>query len=45
VAGIRPDGHFRYFTQPLPRGSHDITVTGQNRRGGTKIVPVTIVIP
>jgi hypothetical protein len=45
VAGIRPDGHFRYFTQPLPRGSHDIVVTGQNRRGGTHITHVTIVIP
>jgi len=45
VAGIRPDGQFRYFTQPLPRGSHNITVTGQNRRGGTRIEHVTIVIP
>jgi hypothetical protein len=45
VAGIRPDGRFRYFTQPLPRGSHDLTVTGQNRRGGTAIQHVTIVVP
>jgi hypothetical protein len=45
VAGIRPDGHFRYFTQPLPRGTHDLAVTGQNRRGGTAIQHVTIVIP
>ena len=45
VAGIRPDGHFRYFTQPLPRGSHDLTVTGQNRRGGTAIRHVTILVP
>ena len=45
VAGIRPDGRFRYFTQPLPRGSHDLAVTGQNRRGGTAIRRVTIVIP
>jgi hypothetical protein len=45
VVGIRPDGHFRYFTQPLPRGSHDMTITGQNRRGGTAIRRVTIVVP
>ena len=45
VAGIRPDGHFRYFTQPLPRGSHDLALTGQNRRGGTAIRRVTIVVP
>ncbi len=45
VADIRPDGHFRYFTQQLTRGSHDIAVTGQNRRGGTAIRRVTIVIP
>lgn len=45
VAGIRPDGHFRFFTQPLPRGSHDIAVTGQNRRGGTGFTRVTIVVP
>ena len=45
VADIRPDGHFRYFTQPLSRGSHEIVVTGQNRRGGTAIKRVPIVIP
>jgi len=45
VAGIRPDGHFRYFTQPLPRGSHELTVTGQNRRGGTGFTRITIVVP
>jgi hypothetical protein len=45
VADIRPDGHFRYFTQPLPRGSHDLTIMGQNRRGGTSIRPISIVIP
>ena len=45
VADIRPDGHFRYFTQPLGRGSHEIVVTGQNRRGGTAIKRVSIVIP
>jgi hypothetical protein len=45
VADIRPDGHFRYFTQPLPRGSHELTIMGQNRRGGTNIRPISIVIP
>jgi len=45
VADIRPDGHFRYFTQALARGSHEIVITGQNRRGGTAIKRVPIVIP
>jgi hypothetical protein len=45
VADIRSDGHFRYFTQPLPRGSHELTIMGQNRRGGTNIRPISIVIP
>lgn len=45
VADIQRDGHFRYFTQPLSRGSHEIVVTGQNRRGGTAIKRVPIVIP
>jgi hypothetical protein len=45
VAGIKPDGHFTYFTEPLAKGSHTIMVTGQNRRGGTKTFPVQIVIP
>jgi hypothetical protein len=45
VADIRPDGRFRYFTQPLSRGNHDLTIMGQNRRGGTNIKPISIVIP
>jgi hypothetical protein len=45
VADIRTDGTFRYFTQPLTRGSHEIVITGQNRRGGTAIKRVSIVIP
>jgi hypothetical protein len=45
VAGIKPDGHFSYFTEPLSKGSHTIMVTGQNRRGGTKTFPVQIVVP
>jgi hypothetical protein len=45
VADIQPDGHFRYFTQPMTRGSHAIVITGQNRRGGTAIKRVEVVIP
>jgi hypothetical protein len=45
VADIRPDGHFRYFTQPLSRGSHDLTIMGNNRRGDTVIRPISIVVP
>jgi hypothetical protein len=45
VADIRPDGHFRYFTQPMDRGSHTIVITGQNRRGGTAIKKVDVVVP
>jgi hypothetical protein len=45
VADIEPDGKFHYFTMPLARGDHDITITGQNRRGGTAIKRVSILIP
>jgi hypothetical protein len=45
VADIKPDGHFRYFTEPMSRGSHTIVITGQNRRGGTAIKRVDVVIP
>jgi hypothetical protein len=45
VADIGSDGHFRFFTQPMARGSQVIVITGQNRRGGTKITKVPIVIP
>jgi hypothetical protein len=45
VADIRSDGTFSYFTAPLTRGSQTIVVTGQNRRGGTAIKRVGIVIP
>jgi len=44
VGNIQPDGSFRNFTGPLPKGSHEIVITGQNRRGGTKIRRVRIVI-
>jgi hypothetical protein len=45
VADIQPDGKFRYFTQPMPRGDHEIVITGQNRRGGTATKRVDLVIP
>jgi hypothetical protein len=45
VADVRPDGVFKYFTAPLSRGSQTIVLTGQNRRGGTAIKRVEIVIP
>jgi hypothetical protein len=45
VADIQADGRFRYFTQPMARGSHTIVVTGQNRRGGTAIKRTDVVVP
>lgn len=45
VANIQPDGKFRFFTQPLQRGSQTIVITGQNRRGDTATKRVDIVIP
>ncbi|HUJ81110.1 MAG TPA: FecR domain-containing protein [Candidatus Acidoferrales bacterium] len=45
VADIKPDGTFRYFTEAMTRGSHEIVITGQNRRGGTAIKRVEVVIP
>ncbi|HEV2521618.1 MAG TPA: FecR domain-containing protein [Candidatus Acidoferrales bacterium] len=45
VADIRGDGSFKYFTAPLTRGSQTIVITGQNRRGGTAIKRVEIVVP
>jgi FecR protein len=45
VADIQPDGRFRYFTPPMTRGSHTIVITGQDRRGGTAIKRVDVVIP
>ena len=45
VADIQGDGEFKYFTAPLTRGSQTIVLTGQNRRGGTAIKRVEIVIP
>jgi len=45
VADVRGDGQFKYFTSPLTRGSQTIVLTGQNRRGGTAIKRLEIVIP
>lgn len=45
VPSVQPDGRFRFFTDPLSRGSHTLVITGQNRRGGTAIKRVPIVIP
>src|ERR1700730_10948607 len=45
VGDIHPDGTFKYFTQSVGRGSHTIAVTGQNRRGGTVIKHMEIVVP
>ncbi len=45
VADIQSDGKFRFFTEPMQRGSHEIVITGQNRRGGTAIIRQEVVIP
>jgi hypothetical protein len=45
VADLRTDGTFHYFTPPMTRGSQTIVITGQNRRGGTAIKRVSIVVP
>jgi len=45
VGNIQPDGRFRHFTPPLARGTHQILITGQNRRGGMAFKRITIVIP
>lgn len=45
VADLRADGTFHYFTPPMTKGSQTIVITGQNRRGGTAIKRVSIVIP
>jgi hypothetical protein len=45
VANIKADGRFQHFTEPMARGSQTIVISGQNRRGGTAIKRVPIVIP
>ncbi len=45
VFNIAPDGTFRHFTAPLPsKGSHEITITAQDRHGNTKTIRKTVVI-
>ena len=45
VADVQNDGAFKYFTAPLSRGPQTIVLTGQNRRGGTAIKRIEIVVP
>src|SRR5579864_6660104 len=45
VADIGPDGKFRHFTQPMTSGAHEIVITGQDRRGGTAVKRVPVVVP
>lgn len=45
VEDIRPDGQFFFFTRSLPKGEQTLVITGQNRRGGTKILRKQILIP
>ncbi|HET8926186.1 MAG TPA: hypothetical protein VFN26_24595 [Candidatus Acidoferrum sp.] len=42
---VAPDGTFRHFTRPLEPGQHTISVIGSNRRGGTAMKQVSIVVP
>jgi hypothetical protein len=45
VPNIAPDGTFRHFTEPLEPGQHTISIIGSNRRGGTAMKQVPIVVP
>ena len=45
VANIAPDGTFRHFTEALDPGQHTLSVIGSNRRGGTNMKQVSIVVP
>jgi len=45
VFSISPDGTFRGFTSPFPQsGSNEITITAQDRKGGTNTIRKTVVI-
>ncbi|TAM81428.1 MAG: hypothetical protein EPN47_11735 [Acidobacteria bacterium] len=45
VFNIAADGTFRHFTSPLPRkGSNQVTITAQDRKGNTKTIRKTVVI-
>jgi len=39
------DGTFRHFTEQLDPGQHTISIIGSNRRGGTAMKQVSIVVP
>ena len=45
VPNIAPDGNFRHFTEALDPGQHTISIIGSNRRGGTAMKQVSIVVP
>ena len=45
VPNIAPDGTFRHFTEALDPGQHTISIIGSNRRGGTAMKTVSIVVP
>jgi FecR protein len=45
VPNIAPDGQFRHFTGTLEPGQHTISIIGSNRRGGTAMKQVSIVVP
>jgi hypothetical protein len=45
VPNISADGTFRHFTQQLEPGQHTISIIGSNRRGGTAMKQVSIVVP
>jgi FecR-like protein len=45
VPNIALDGTFRHFTEPLDPGQHTISIIGSNRRGGTAMKQVSIVVP
>ena len=45
VPNVAPDGSFRHFTEPLDPGQHTISIIGSNRRGGTAMKQVSIVVP
>lgn len=45
VPNVSLDGTFRHFTEPLDPGQHTISIIGSNRRGGTAMKQVSIVVP
>jgi hypothetical protein len=45
VPNIAADGTFRHFTEQLDPGQHTISIIGSNRRGGTAMKTVSIVVP